>query len=171
MNLNELKTRLRAQPNLTLAIELPGGERIPAHFHVTEAGCVARKFVDCGGTFRASESCVLQVWFGRARDDGHRLTAGRLAMIIGLAGPIIPAGGLPVEIEYELGLVSQFPLVAVETSDGLLVLRLGLKHTDCRAKAKCGCADQDESENGKVAGREESEACCAGPVGRGSCGS
>lgn len=138
MNLTELKSLLRAHPELTLNLILPDGRRIPAHFHVTEVGHIAKKFVDCGGTFRSDETCVLQTYFGAPKDDGHRLTAGRLAHILDLAQPILPGGELPVEIEYEDGLVSQFPVESGAPAGTALSLQLGLKHTDCLAKDRCG---------------------------------
>jgi hypothetical protein len=166
MNLNELQAQLRAHPELNLLITLPDGGRVPAHFHVTEVGHVAKKFVDCGGTFRASEACVLQTYIGSPRDDGHRLVAGKLAHILELAKPILPAGDLPVEVEYEDGVVSQFPLTGMVAEAGGLVLQLGLKHTDCLAKDRCGIDDGC----GCAGEAAESERCCAGePAKAGTC--
>jgi Family of unknown function (DUF6428) len=167
MNLTELKAQLRAHPELNVAIALPDGGLVPSHYHVTEVGQVVKNFVDCGGTFRASEACVLQTHVGSARDDGHRLKAGRLAQILDLARPILPSEELPVEVEYEDGVVSQFPLVEAIVGNGTLTLRLGLKHTDCLAKAKCG---GEEGTGGDQEEREGNEACCAGTGGgRGCC--
>jgi hypothetical protein len=43
---------------------------------------------------------------------------------------------LPVEIEYEDGVISQFPVTSV--GDGAAVtVHLGTKHTDCLAKEVC----------------------------------
>jgi hypothetical protein len=55
MKLHELKSLLRAHPTALPRFILPGGDQIPAHFHLTEVGYVAKKFVDCGGTFRDRE--------------------------------------------------------------------------------------------------------------------
>ena len=148
MNLTELKSLLRAHPELTLDLVLPDGRRIPAHFHVTEVGHIAKKFVDCGGTFRSDETCVLQTYFGSPQDDGHRLTAGKLAHILDLARPILPGGELPVEIEYEDGMVSQFPVVSSAPAGPALRLQLGLKHTDCLAKDRCGIAEPETAAAG-----------------------
>ena len=143
MNLTELKTLLQAHPEHTLNFALPDGRLIPAHFHVTEVGHIAKKFVDCGGAFRTDETCVLQTYFGSTQDDGHRLSAGRLAHILELAQPILPNGELPVEIEYEDGIVSQFPVESGAQAGSTLLLQLGLKHTDCLAKDKCGIVEDD----------------------------
>lgn len=160
MNVNELKAGLNARPNLNVALVLPDGRLVPPHYHVTEVGQITKRFIDCGGTIRHSESCVLQTYFGSPRDDGHRLTAGKLAQILELARPVLASGELPVEVEYEDGVISQFPLVEIAEDGGNLGLRLGLKHTDCLAKDKCGIAD-DEG--------EEARGCCAGASASGRC--
>ncbi len=159
MNLTELKSHLRSHPEHGLNFVLPDGRPLPVHFHVTEAGHVAKRFVDCGGTFRATESCVLQAWTGREHDDGHRLAAGKLAKILELAAPILPSGELPVEVEFEAGVVSQFPIEAISVGDAVLTIQLGLKHTDCLAKELCGVPTAEDDSSG--------ESCCAGS---GCCG-
>jgi hypothetical protein len=165
MKLDLLIVQLESNPASILEIALPDGRQIPAHFHVTEAGHVAKRFVDCGGTFRTTESCLLQVFIGSARDDGHRLTAGKLAHILELARPILPSRDLPVEVEYEAGVVSQFPVEGVSLAGDRLVLELGRKHTDCLAKDKCGieescgCGAPDDSAAG-CGGAKERTGCC-----------
>jgi hypothetical protein len=166
MNLPELKARLRAHPELNVSIRRPDGTAIPAHYHLTEVGHVAKNFVDCGGKFRASETCVLQTHFASPRDDGHRLTAGKFAKILDLAKPILPAEDLPVEVEYEASIISQAPLADISVVSGVLQLQLGSKHTECLAKEKCGldegcgCASEPE---------EEADACCTAPTGGQRC--
>ena len=162
MNLTELKTKLQAHAGLTVTISLPDGGRIPAHYHITEVGHVAKRFVDCGGTVRASESCVLQTYLGSSKDDGHRLTAAKLTHILDLARPLLPSDEVPVEVEYEDGVISQFPLSDVAVEDSNLVLQLALKHTDCLAKDRCGI--EDEAGAGEETGR-----CCVGATAGGRC--
>ena len=169
MNLNELKVWLQKRPDVILAIALPDGRRVPAHYHVTEVGHVMKKFVDCGGKFRASETCVLQTHVGAAKDDGHRLTAGKLAHILGLAGSILPAGELPVEVEYEDGVISQFPLTGVELVGETLTLELGAKHTDCLARGKCGLEDGGGCDGGAADEPVARDSCCAMPAGSACC--
>lgn len=141
MNTGELRKALAVQPDLTVTLILPTGGLIPAHYHVTEVGHVVKKFVDCGGTFRVAESCVLQTHIGSPRDDGHRLTAGKLAKILSLAAPLLSSDDLPVEVEHEDAVIAQYPLTGAVVDGSALLLHLGLKHTDCLAKDQCGLAD------------------------------
>jgi len=165
MNITELKSGLAAHAGLNVHLVLPDGRGVPAHYHITEVGHVAKRFVDCGGTVRAAETCLLQVHFGSARDDGHRLTAAKLAHILDLAKPILPSDELPVEVEYEDGVVSQFPLSGLTPGAGGLGLQLGLKHTDCLAREKCGIASDGDEAGDNVgccagAGASATGACC-----------
>lgn len=168
MNLIELTSQLRAHPGLNVSILRPDGQRIPDHYHLTEVGHVAKKFVDCGGKFRASETCVLQIHLGSPQDDGHRLNAGKFVKILDLAKPILPTDGLLVEVEYDAGVISQSPLISTAVVNNTLQLQLGAKHTDCLAKEKCGieedcgCADEPVE--------AAASSCCAAPArGKGCC--
>lgn len=140
MKLRELKSLLRAHPAAQPRFTLPSGEQIPAHFHLTEVGHVTKKFVDCGGTFRTNEACVLQTHV--ADDFEHRLVAGRFADILDLGQPILPGDELEVELEWDCCVISQYPITAAEVSDDRIEFQLGDKHTDCLAKEKCGCAPE-----------------------------
>ena len=71
-----------------------------------------------------------------ADDTDHRLPSGKLAEIIGRALEPLGLGGLPVEIEYEDGVISQFPVVSVGAGE-VVTVHLGTKHTDCLAKEIC----------------------------------
>ncbi len=116
---------------------LPGGEFVPAHFHVTEVGRVTKDFIDCGGTRRATSACVLQAWV--AADTDHRITAGRLHGILALGDDLFAGGpDLPVEVEYGAELVSQYPVGAAEHTPAGLLLTLGGKPTQCLAPDRCG---------------------------------
>ena len=136
MNLSTFRKALARDPAAALHFMLPDGDFVPAHFHVTEVGRVHKEFVDCGGTRRDATACILQVWV--AADTDHRLTAGKLAMILGLADPILKGEDLAVEVEYEAGVISQYPLGKVEVTPSGLLFHLGSKHADCLAPDRCG---------------------------------
>lgn len=136
MTVGEFRAILSDNPEAALHLMLPEGDFVPAHFHVTEVGRVQKDFIDCGGTIRSAKSCVLQVWV--ASDVNHRLTTSRLASIFKLAAPLLESDTIPVEVEYEGTVVSQFPLVAAEITPSGVLFHLGSKHTDCLAPDRCG---------------------------------
>lgn len=136
MILDHFVAVLTENPAAALHLMLPDGSFVPAHFHVTEVGRVHKDFIDCGGTTRSTTTCVLQVWV--ADDTDHRLDAAKLAMIVRLAAPLLKATDLPVEVEYENGVLSQFPVTAAEVTPSGVLLHLGTKHTACLAQDRCG---------------------------------
>ena len=115
---------------------LPDGSFVPAHSHITEVGRVQKDFIDCGGTVRSATSCLLQVWV--ANDTDHRLETNTLASIMAVAEPLLATDELPLEVEYEDGVISQYPVAGMEVTPSGLLFSLGTKHTACLAPEKCG---------------------------------
>jgi hypothetical protein len=153
MNYRELKSALGRHPGHTLRFILPGGKPIAADFHVTEVGHVVKNFVDCGGTRRTAAAVVLQAWVAR-NDPDHRLTAGKLASILDLAGALVPSDELEVEVEYEDRVISQYPVTGFDVAGGELRFALTSKHTDCLAREACGleacgCGPDEEAPPGQ----------------------
>lgn len=136
MTVDTILAVLSDNPAAAVHLLLPDHSFMPAHFHVTEVGRVHKDFIDCGGTVRSATACVLQVWV--AQDFDHRLDATKLAHIMRLASPLLKSGDLPVEVEYENGVVSQFPVIAAEAAPSGVLLYLGTKHTACLAQDRCG---------------------------------
>jgi hypothetical protein len=140
MNTNDFINRLKEHPEMCMALRLPDGARIPAHFHITEVGHVTRRFIDCGGTRRHQETCLLQTW---VHDDvEHRLTAGKLAGVFERLGDLLEDFSLPIEFEVELGTASWFGVEDASVVDGSLEFALSPKPTDCLARGVClpdGC--------------------------------
>lgn len=138
MKYTSFQQHLLAHADKPVGFVFDDGEFIPGHFHVTEVGHVAKKFIDCGGTVRNVAHVQLQVWLGS--DEDHRLIASKLAKIVDLAKPLIPSDDLEVEVEYEGCVLSQYTLESASVIDGQIVFKLGDKHTDCLAKEACGTA-------------------------------
>ena len=139
---------LKQNPALNLRFALPDGGIVPAHAHITEVGRVDKTFFDCGATFRKTSFLCLQAWV--ADDIDHRLPAGKLADIIDRAAPLFQGDDLEVELEYEDGLISQFPVQSLSVDGESVVVFLSTKHTDCLAKEIC------------LVPAQESEGCCSG---------
>ena len=135
MKLSELKSILTEHPEAQLRFRLPNGVFAPAHVHVTEVARVDKRFIDCGGTLRTESYCRLQTW--HANDVEHRLTAGKLNKIFARTLGVGLTDDLEVDVEHEVGFISQFPLEAIEVAGEELVFRLGVRHTACLAEDKC----------------------------------
>ena len=130
MKLSEIKKAL--QKLETIAFQLPNGELVPNHFHVTEVGKVAKNFIDCGGTIRNEEVANFQLW--EANDYDHRLHPEKLASIIKLSEEKLQIPDLEIEVEYQMkDTIGKFDL-DFDGTNFLLISKL----TDCLAKDNCG---------------------------------
>jgi hypothetical protein len=137
MNLSALKTNLRQYPGKNVRLVLPDGDPIPADFHVTEVGYVVKSFIDCGGTVRRQETCLLQAWVAE-NDLDHRLSVEKLEKILDLSAKVVPSDELEVEVEYEPCAVAQYKIGSAEFAGDELRFQLAHKHTDCLAREACG---------------------------------
>ena len=135
MKITELKKELKKRPTAHVKFALPHGETIPAHAHVTEVARIDKRFIDCGGTLRHDQFCRLQTWF--SDDLDHRLTAGKLSRILDMAASILGPDDMEVDVEHELGVITQFPLTSVEVKPDEMVLCLSERRTACLAPEKC----------------------------------
>lgn len=135
MKLDAFKEVLEQHRDSNLRFVLPDGTRVPAHAHVTEVARIDKRFVDCGGTLRNDAFCRLQVWV--ADDLHHRLSAGKLLGILTKAAALLQNDTLDVDVEYEAGWISQFPVSAVEATDTELIFTLSARHTACLAEDQC----------------------------------
>jgi len=135
MKLSAVKSAL--QELETIAFQLPSGELVPRHFHVTEVGEINKNFIDCGGTVRNEKAVNFQLW--NANDYDHRLHPKKLIDIIELSEKTLNIGDFEVEVEYQGQTIKKFGL----DFDGEKFL-LTVKETDCLAKDKCGIPQEKE---------------------------
>ncbi|MBT9189693.1 DUF6428 family protein [Zobellia russellii] len=129
MKISEIKTELSKLDKI--AFQLPNGELVPNHFHVTEVGKITKHFIDCGGTVRKEEVVNFQLW--NANDYDHRLHPEKLVHIIELSEKTLGIEDLEIEVEYQADTIGKFGL----DFDGTNFL-LTTKQTDCLAKDNCG---------------------------------
>ncbi|MGB0840050.1 MAG: DUF6428 family protein [Chitinophagales bacterium] len=89
-----------------LNFELPNGELVPNHYHVTEVGSITKKFIDCGGTIREESVVSLQLWY--AKKDDHRLAPQKLLDIITLSENKLGIQNHEVEVEYQSDTIGKY---------------------------------------------------------------
>ena len=134
MKLSEIKSELKKL--FQIAFQLPNGDLVPNHFHVTEVGKITKHFIDCGGVVRTEEVANFQLW--EANDYDHRLHPEKLIHIIELSESKLGIPDLEIEVEYQMKeTIGKFNL----DFDGTNFL-LTTKLTDCLAKDKCGISTE-----------------------------
>jgi hypothetical protein len=119
------------QNKIAIGFELPNGELVPGHFHVTEVGQIEKRFIDCGGLIRNEKVVNFQLW--EANDYDHRLHPDKLIKIIQLSEDKLGIEDAEIEVEYQGATIGKYGLDYVD--DNFL---LTSKTTDCLAKDKCG---------------------------------
>ena len=115
----------------TLKFQLPNGQFVPAHFHITEVGNVKRNYIDCGGKLREENKINLQLWV--ASDTDHRLKPNDILEILQLAEKQLGYSNLELEVEYQQSTVGRYKLAF----DGA-VFQLINTQTACLAPDQCG---------------------------------
>ena len=138
MKLEEFKTALK---NLSqIAFELPNGQLVPKHFHVTEVGKVTKDFIDCGGVLRKERVVNFQLW--EADDYDHRLNPDKLLNIITIAENVLHISNDEIEVEYQGETIGKYGL-EIKGNNFILTSKV----TDCLAKDNCGIAEPEKIEN------------------------
>lgn len=135
MKLSEVKASLKEME--TVDFQLPNGEFVPTHFHVTEVGAVTRHFIDCGGTERIEKKINFQLW--EADDFDHRLAPEKLIGIIDLSIAKLGLGDLDVEVEYQSDTIGKYFL---DFNGKHFVLKS--TQTACLAEDQCGISPKKE---------------------------
>ena len=147
MKLSEFKNQLSRLQEI--AFQLPNGQLVPEHFHVTEVGKINKHFIDCGGTMRDEEKISFQLW--EENDYNHRLHPDKLIKIIDLAKDKLSLPDAEIEVEYQGESINKFEL----DFDGKNFLLVNTQ-TNCLAKEKCGIPEAKP----KVKLSELQNSCC-----------
>lgn len=129
MKLSEIKTLLDTLE--TVNFQLPDGNFVPEHFHVTEVGLITKNFIDCGGTVRKETKVNFQLW--EANDFEHRLKPQKLIHIIALSEKVLGIQDFEIEVEYQDNTIGKYDL-GFNGKDFLLIN----KKTACLAQDQCG---------------------------------
>lgn len=137
----------------TIGFQLPDGQLVPSHFHVTEVGKITKHFIDCGGTLRDETVANFQLW--NADDYDHRLHPEKLLDIIELSEKIIGMEDLEIEVEYQAETIGKYGLE--HNGEHFLLVN---KQTDCLAKDKCGIPAQKPKVN--LSEIDNSNSCAPG---------
>jgi hypothetical protein len=158
MKLSAFKEILKSKSEI--AFELPNGELVPSHFHVTEVGQVEKFFIDCGGTIRKERRVNFQLW--EANDFDHRLHPNKLFDIIDLSQEKLQLTDEEIEVEYQGETIGKY-FLDYKGGNFLLVPTL----TDCLAPDKCGVPSQKLKVSLSDLSKPKENSCCT--PGSGCC--
>ncbi len=139
----------------TLEFQLPDGQFVPAHFHITEIGNVSRDYIDCGGTLRKENKLNLQLWV--SSDSDHRLAPDNLLNILQLAEKQLGFSNEEVEVEYQQSTIGRYELAFNGT-----VFQLINTQTACLAPDQCGIPQEKPRVRVTVGGLscDPNSGCC-----------
>ncbi|MFB9110581.1 DUF6428 family protein [Flavobacterium gyeonganense] len=139
MKLSEIKTLLNTVE--TVNFQLPDGNFVPEHFHVTEVGLITKNFIDCGGTVRKETVVNFQLW--NANDFEHRLKPQKLIHIIKLSEKVLGIEDFEIEVEYQdTTTIGKYDL-GFNGKD----FQLLNKKTACLAQDQCGIPAEKQKTN------------------------
>lgn len=129
MKLSEIKKHLSTATAVNF--QLPNGNFVPKHFHVTEVGIITKDFIDCGGVVRHEKTVNFQLW--EAGDFDHLLAPQKLLNIIALSEKTLGIEDAEIEVEYQSDTIGKYHL----DFDGANFLLVATQ-TNCLAQDKCG---------------------------------
>ncbi len=138
MKLSEFKTIVGTLSELSF--QLPNGESVPSHYHVTEVGYITKRFIDCGGTQREETTVNFQLWY--SDDIDHKLEPQKMLDIIHLSEEQLGIQDFDIEVEYQSETIGKYGL---EYNGSAFVLTS--KMTDCLAQDKCGIPQEKQKIN------------------------
>lgn len=151
MKLSEFKSILTQNDQLDFRLE--NGERVPAHFHITEVGSIDKKFIDCGGQLRNEQKISFQLYV--ANDVDHRLSSKKLESIVDLSIRKLNLPDSEIEVEYQDRTIGKYGL----DFDGESFVLSGTE-TDCLAKDSCGIEDKRKVSLEDLSSASTKQACC-----------
>ncbi len=128
MKLSEFKEIIKNLNDLNF--QLPNGELVPSHYHLTEVGLITKNFIDCGGTVREEKRVNFQLWY--SDDVDHRLKPQRMLDIIEMSEQKLGIPDIEIEVEYQSNTIGKYGLGFEENT-----FLLTNKMTDCLAQDKC----------------------------------
>ena len=136
MKLSEVKKALDKLDSIVF--QLPNGDLVPVHFHITEVGLITKDFIDCGGKVRNEKVVNFQLW--EAADYDHRLSPEKLKNIIELSERVFQIDPeLEVEVEYQADTIGKYGISFNGTH-----FMLTSKMTACLAEDACGIPQEKQ---------------------------
>jgi len=155
MKTNEFLSLLKEHPSKSLLFEYKSGHFVGANYHITEIKNITIDSVDCGAGTDFWKETIIQLWESpEEKDMGEYMSAYKALGILSKVDAIKPMEK-EVEVKFEYSNsgfhTAQLFVNAYEVNGNQLIMKLGVEHTDCKAKETCGVP--------VTAGAEENNSC------------
>ena len=134
MKISEFKNIIQSLKYIVF--ELPGGKRVPPHFHITEIGIIRKTYIDCGGDLRVENLINMQLWY--SNDINHKIEPTKILKIIQNSEKLLKFQDEEIQIEYQQDTICKFNL----EFKGDSTFKLIKTFTDCIDKESCNIIEK-----------------------------
>lgn len=134
MKISEFKNIIQSLKYIVF--ELPGGKRVPPHFHITEIGIIRKTYIDCGGDLRVENLINMQLWY--SNDINHKIETTKILKIIQNSEKLLKFQDEEIQIEYQQDTICKFNL----EFKGGSTFKLIKTFTDCIDKESCNIIEK-----------------------------
>ena len=134
MKISEFKNIIQSLKYIVF--ELPGGKRVPPHFHITEIGIIRKIYIDCGGDLRVENLINMQLWY--SNDINHKIETTKILKIIQNSEKLLKFQDEEIQIEYQQDTICKFNL----EFKGDSTFKLIKTFTDCIDKESCNIIEK-----------------------------
>ncbi len=142
MTTSDFITLLTAHQGKSLAFEYAPNMLVGTNYHITEVKHLTVDAVDCGGTADAWKETIIQLWESPSEvGKAAYMSVYKALSILKKVGKM-KAYELDaiVKIEYSNAMfhTAQLHIADYELKEGVLLIKLTVQPTDCKAKDACG---------------------------------
>lgn len=153
---------LKQHSNKSLLFEYGQGKTVGANYHITEVKNITIDSVDCGAGSDFWKETVIQLWESPKEIGKLKYMYAYKAMaILNKVNKIKPME-MDVEIKFEYGNpdfhTAQLFVTDYDLQNEILIIKLGVEKTDCKAKETCGVEVGTNAQ--KEVGCEPGGGCC-----------
>ena len=134
MKISEFKNIIQSLKYIVF--ELPGGKRVPPHYHITEIGIIRKIYIDCGGDLRVENLINMQLWY--SNDINHKIETTKILKIIQNSEKLLKFQDEEIQIEYQQDTICKFNL----EFKGDSTFKLIKTFTDCIDKESCNIIEK-----------------------------
>ncbi len=156
MKTKEFLSLLRDNGNKELVFDYNKGALVGANYHLTEVKNIIVDSVDCGAGTDFWKETIVQLWESPAELDKTKyMSVSKALQILNRVNEIKPMH-LEAELKIEYSNANfhtaQLFIDEYEILEDLLLIKLSVEKTDCKAKEECGVPVEINAEK---------EACCS----------